>query len=240
MTETELEQAKARIIKMLSARHRIAQTKSGHVKHEAMAESHAIRTVLDALEQSQAEHPTGVCLESHFKAERDRARRDLDRKDHEVAELKAEVERKELARSLAQKDADMGWAEVERLQPYEREANEIRTRHGWERDGRGLTECVSKRLENAEIEVERLREQFAAHLVQCPQAQHAALAAATKGPGAEKAEAKLAEAARRVIASADKERTGRRMSVEPLTLLALEAALAAAAKERTDVRAKEH
>ncbi len=42
------------------------------------------------LAEAEAEHPTGVCLERGLRAERDKLRRDLDRKDHEVSDLKAE------------------------------------------------------------------------------------------------------------------------------------------------------
>jgi hypothetical protein len=53
-----------------------------------------LAALLASVEQEARREESGhwqLCLESTYKAERDQARRDLDRKDHECAALKAEL-----------------------------------------------------------------------------------------------------------------------------------------------------
>jgi chromosome segregation ATPase len=50
-----------------------------------------IERLREQLARAEAEHPTGVCLERVLRAERDKLRRDLDHKDHELADFKAQL-----------------------------------------------------------------------------------------------------------------------------------------------------
>ncbi len=55
---------------------------------KAEAEAERLR---QKLEGAEAEHPTGVWLERGLRNERDKMRRDLDLKDHQIAALKDEL-----------------------------------------------------------------------------------------------------------------------------------------------------
>ena len=70
------------------------------------AERDALR---QKLAEAEAEHPTGVCLERGLRSERDKLRRDLDRKDHEVSELRAEVERADKAQAALLRLTEALW-----------------------------------------------------------------------------------------------------------------------------------
>jgi chromosome segregation ATPase len=86
-------------------------------RSEEIAEMAALRAQVEELERTT--HLLSVCLEPTFRAERDQARRDRDRLDHEKAQLKAEVE--ELTRDLdqVQRWADGLVTETQRLQGIE-------------------------------------------------------------------------------------------------------------------------
>lgn len=111
-----------KMVHELEARAEAAEHQNAELTKALVAYEAQVGGLGAKLAEAEAEHPTGVCLERELRAERDKLRRDLDRKDHEVAELRDKVEMLlNQNREIAASNADhVRWhrekeAEIDRL-----------------------------------------------------------------------------------------------------------------------------